>query len=238
MANESKIVLFQPPPCWGLSSMSPFCLKLETYMRMAKIPYEVAPANFVKAPKRKVPYIKHNGKYLGDSAHIIEYLKAQFGDPLDGKLTKEQRAQALMIRRAMEEHSYFAVAWFRWTQPESQDYVRDVFLSILPPVIGKFIFKKIKKSFLSSIYRQGMGRHTREEILEMAKENILAYSVLLGDKRYFLGDQPSSLDAVMYGFLAQSIYVPWKSDVSEYVRKQTNLVQFADRVKAQYWSAA
>ena len=35
------ITLFQFQRYWGLPNISPFCLKLETYLRLAKIPYQV-----------------------------------------------------------------------------------------------------------------------------------------------------------------------------------------------------
>ena len=38
--SDQRIVFWQLSPCWGLPNASPFCLKLETWLRMAKIPYE------------------------------------------------------------------------------------------------------------------------------------------------------------------------------------------------------
>ena len=38
---RDKVILFQIPRCLYAPSFSPFPLKLETYLRMAKIPYEV-----------------------------------------------------------------------------------------------------------------------------------------------------------------------------------------------------
>ena len=44
------IQLHQFAPAWGMSA-SPFCLKLETYLRMAEIPYEVVIGEMGKAPR-------------------------------------------------------------------------------------------------------------------------------------------------------------------------------------------
>lgn len=78
------IKVYQFAPAWGLPNASPFCMKLETYLRMADIPYEIVPnADVRKAPKGKMPYIKHEGKVIGDSGLIIEYLKSVYGDKLD-----------------------------------------------------------------------------------------------------------------------------------------------------------
>lgn len=45
-----------PPPGWNVPNMSPFCVKLETYLRMAKLPYQTAPGNPLQAPLGKIPY--------------------------------------------------------------------------------------------------------------------------------------------------------------------------------------
>ncbi|MBC7944174.1 MAG: glutathione S-transferase N-terminal domain-containing protein, partial [Burkholderiales bacterium] len=82
------IKLYQFEPAFGLPNASPFCMKLETYLRMAGLPFEIAPnANIMKAPKGKMPYIEDNGRAIADSSLIIEYLRKTYGDRLDAKLT-------------------------------------------------------------------------------------------------------------------------------------------------------
>ena len=78
------ITLYQFPPVWGLPNASPFCMKVETYLRMTGLPYQFARgADIRKAPKGKFPVIEDNGKIIPDSSFIVEYLKASYGDPLD-----------------------------------------------------------------------------------------------------------------------------------------------------------
>lgn len=230
------IQLHQPPPVWGLPAMSPFCVKLETYLRMAKIPYEVPTLDFRKAPKGKIPFATIDGKLIGDSSHIVEILENKFGHPVDGGLSPEQKAQGVAIRCLIEEHFYFAGAWLRWSDEESWQYVKVEFLKILPPVIGSLILKKIRKDFLKAIHGQGMGRHTREEIIQFAKDDLDALAVLLGDKAFFLGDKPSSIDASAYGFLVQQYNVPWRGPTRDHAESHKNLIAFCERMKKLYWN--
>jgi len=62
-------------------------MKLETYLRMAGLQFEI-PAASVRAiggaPKGKLPYIEDAGRTAADSTLVIDYLKATYGDPLDG----------------------------------------------------------------------------------------------------------------------------------------------------------
>jgi hypothetical protein len=65
--HHAMITLYQFEPAFGLPNASPFCLKLETWLRMAGLPYE-APRMTLSAmgrsPKGKLPYIVDEGKPL------------------------------------------------------------------------------------------------------------------------------------------------------------------------------
>ena len=105
------IKLYQFTPAFGLPNASPFCMKLETYLRMAALPYDApANANMMKSPKGKMPYIEDGAKVLGDSGLIIAYLKATYGDPLDAALSSAERAVSLAFQRLLEENLYWALS--------------------------------------------------------------------------------------------------------------------------------
>ena len=211
-------------------------MKLETYLRMAKISYKTAPVNIMKAPKGRIPYVEMDGRLMGDSNLIIQSLKGRFGDPFDGGLTREQRAHALSIQSLTEDHLYFASAWLRWTDEESWKYVREVFRPMMPPLLGGMILKRIRKDFLKDLRSHGIGRHTREEVIEFAKSDLTALSDILGDKPYFLGDQATLIDATMYGFLIQHIWIPWDSELKRHTTSLKNILTYCERMKQQYWS--
>jgi glutathione S-transferase len=230
------ITLYQPKPIWGLPSMSPFAVKLETYFKMTKVEYKSRAADIRKAPLGRMPYIEIDGKLMGDSTLIINHFKKKFGDPLDQNLSREQRALALAIQALFEDRMYFATAWLRWSQDDSFNYVGAYFKPFLPPVIGGFILGKIRKSFLKDLKTHGIGDHRKEDIIELAKNGLTALSDLLGDKPYFLGSEPTSIDATAYGFLIQLIWVPWESPAVVHARSLKNLVSYCERMKSRYWS--
>lgn len=232
------IKLYQFAPVWGLPNASPFCMKLETYLRLAGLPYETPPADMRKAPKGKMPYIEHNGKTLGDSALIIEHLEAQYGDALDRHLSEEERAQALAFRVLMEEHLYWCVVYERWAIDANWALTRDAYFGFLPGVVRGPIAGLIRRKTLKQLHGQGIGRHTQEEIYAFAQADISALSTFLGPKPFFLGDRPTSLDASAYAFLGNILGAPIESPLKRHLQSLPNLVAYCERMQARCFDEA
>lgn len=229
--------LFQPPrPGWGeLPNMSPFCLKLETYLRMAEIPYKARGGDPRRAPTGKIPYIRDDGKLIGDSGLIIEYLKNKHGDALDSHLSPQEAASMHAMRRMIEEFTFFCMAWSRWTQPDSWAHLQAFFKKLLPPVVGNLIIKAIRNDFKKAVYKQGVGRHSKETIEGFAKSDLKAISDFLGNKKFMMGERPTSLDATAYGFLANILWVPWEEEAKRYAKSLPNLEAYCARMHDTYW---
>lgn len=85
------IVLHQFPRARGIPNPSQFCVKIGTYLRLAKLPYRSEPAIPFEATLGKLPFIVDDGKKICDSRPIVEYLKTTYGDTLDGWLSPEHK---------------------------------------------------------------------------------------------------------------------------------------------------
>ncbi|MFL5815771.1 MAG: glutathione S-transferase family protein [Bdellovibrionia bacterium] len=231
------ITLHQPPRTWGLPNMSPFCAKLETYLRMTGVEYKLKGGNITEAPNGRVPYVKIDGKVMGDSTLIIEHLKKTHGDRLDSGLSPEQKALSQAVKGMVEDHLYFAAAALRWMDEGSLAHVRKAFLGFLPPVIGALIFDKlIRKDLVKLVKAHGMGQHPREVILKFAMDDLTAVSTLLGDKPFFHGAEPTTIDATLYGFLIQVLWVPWDNELKQHALALKNLEPYCQRMKQKYFA--
>lgn len=82
---------------------------------------------------------------------------------------------------------------------------------------------------------QGTGFHSYNDILDMAERVLVDLSTLLGNKTYFFGEQPSSLDATAYGFLAPLTLGSTHSPLIERAQKHTKLKQFCERIRDVYF---
>ncbi|KAL9961718.1 hypothetical protein ACROYT_G030718 [Oculina patagonica] len=83
-AKPGTVVLHQFPPFDGspVVSASPPCLKLETFLRMAKIPYENE-YGFKFSKKGKMPWIEFNEQEIADCNFCIQFLKKEFQVDID-----------------------------------------------------------------------------------------------------------------------------------------------------------
>lgn len=79
-----------------------------------------------------------------------------------------------------------------------------------------------------------MGRHSENIIIDQTKSDLDALSVLPGDRKYFFGDKPCSIDAGVFGFLGVSVCVNGDNPLHCYGASINNLIQYCQRMHSQY----
>ena len=229
-----KLVQFHP--AFGVRNMSPFCLKLETYLRMTGIEHEVVwNSNPRSAPKGKLPCIVDGDVVMGDSSLIIDYLKAKFGDPLDERLSAEQKAQALAWRSLFEDSLLFPVLYSRWIDQLGWSKMQALF-ERLPLPLRYIVTGLVRGDVRKQIHAQGMGRHRPEEIYSFGLQYLAAIETLLGEKAFMLGDTPTSLDATAYGFLANLLDTDFDNPLNRQARATPGFVAYCARIKHGYFA--
>lgn len=230
------IHLYQFPAPPHFPNFSPFCMKLETYLRMSHLQFTVhSMRNPSHAPKGKLPFIKEEGEVIADSNLIINYLKAKHGDLLDQNLTTAQRAQNLALLRLIEEHLYWTIMYSRWADESGWPVVKALFFSGVPTWLRPWITRSVRRQMLKTLYLQGIGRHSRDEIYEFGKSDIDVIAATLGHQAFINGDTPTSLDACVYGFIANILAFPAINPLQSYCLKQTNLVDYCARMKQRFY---
>lgn len=239
MANPitDTIRLFVFGPGWGIPfpTSAPFPLKLATWMRMAEIPFEVVVENNPgKGPKGKSPWIEYGTVRMGDSSVIIEHLQERFGVDLDAHLNADQRALALTVQHMLEEHYHQCFEHQLLLGRGSSERLAEL-ASTMPIPLRWIVPGVLVRAFTKQLYARGMGRHPEDVIIARGKADLDALSQLLGDKPYFLGDQPSSIDACICGFLGVTLYVEGDNPLFRYAASRDNLMRYCERMRARYF---
>jgi glutathione S-transferase len=227
------IKLHQFPLVWG-RNISPFCLKLETWLKLAKLPYTVvAGINPRRGPKGKLPFIEdEDGTVVGDSSLAIEYLKRTRGIDPDHTLSREQRAAALALQRLIEDHFVFVLSYSRWLDETGWATAERGMLGRFPPGLRQMVGAVLRRQVRRVLHDQGLGRHSQEEIYAMGRADLEAIAIQLGSRPYFFGDQPTTIDAVAYGCLANLLLVPIETELKRIGLEYDNLRLFCERLAA------
>ena len=220
------IVLVQFPPVWG-RNFSPFTCKLETWLRLARVPYTVRyQRNPTRSPKGNLPYILDGGRRMGDSGLIVEHLKrSRLIDP-DAWLDAQQLALSLALQRTFEDHLYHALVYARWVDPEGWAAMKQAIAIMFPPPVDRLLGPLARARIVARLRRAGPGRHSADEIYAMAREDLAAASIVLGEQRFFMGGQTASIDAVAFGFLSNILLVPMETGLRRVADEFPNLRRF------------
>lgn len=233
------LTLFQLPPSWGIPSFSPPCMKLETWLRMTGIPYEVGVFNLARAPKAKLPYLEDQGELMCDSTLVLDPLMARYKVDPDRGLGAVDRAVGLAVRRMLKEHMYWMIVYFRWREEPSFQVMRQTFLSFLPSALPEAardqIIARTRADLLEQLRQQGMGRHSPDEVLRLASADLEAASVLLGGKPFFFGDEPTTIDATLYATVSNIIDAPIASPLRDLASRHASLVAHTRRMERRYF---
>lgn len=229
------LILHQFQRTWGIPNLSPFCCKIETYLRMADIDYEIRPTLPFRAPKGKLPYIDDDGLTLADSRFIISHLKSSYKD-LDNELTHSESAISIAMQRLLEEHLFWIALYSRWQYTDDNWKInKQAIFGGLPPVIRDMVANRWRQKIKQQIFGHGTGRHRPEEIFALGQHDIDALSAHLGNQPYFLGDQPTTLDASAFGLLINIIGCPIESPLKNFGLSKTNLVDYVARVGQEFY---
>lgn len=226
-------------PAWGLPSPSPFCLKLETWLRIARIPYDALSLD--KPPQSKsgkVPYmLLDDGGTLADSNLIIRTLASERGIGMDAERTSEEQARDHAVLRLAEDSLYFAAAWERWMLPACWPATRDGYFGQLPGPLRALFAGLVRRRMKAALHAQGILRYAPEEIAARAAADVRALSALLGEHAFFQGERPGVVDASVYGLLANALGFPVRTPLRAAVEACPNLLAFCRRIEHAYWPA-
>ncbi|XP_037798937.1 failed axon connections homolog [Penaeus monodon] len=230
-AGKDVVVLHIPSRGFYCPSLSPFVVKLETYIRMAEIPH-VIDHEEPMGPKGKTPWITLNGEDMGDSQMIIEKLAAKFGKEFDAHLSQEEKAVAHSLRIMVDEYFVWCLGVYRYGQERG----RHLALNASIPWFYRPVLAMYFKRYLEAAKTQGIGRHSYRDIEEMGRKSLQSLSAWLGEKPFMMGANPTELDCTVFGMLAFDVFCPPLSPFKRMLEKDyRNLHAYCHRMKEKFW---
>ncbi|XP_076090978.1 failed axon connections homolog [Mytilus galloprovincialis] len=209
-------------------SLTPYAIKLETYLRMANIPYENVHSFYTPSKKGKVPWIEYNGEEIADSEFCIEYLNDKLRIDLDKDFTAKERGIARAFQKMLEENTYWALAMDRWVFDKDWTACKAM---RTPTLIAYFIRRSVRKD----TYAVGIGRHSSDEVYHIMDLDLKALSDFIGNKKFLLGDKPCQADCSVFGMIGNAYWQSFGSPAESAIKKYRNLCDYCQRMKETFW---
>jgi glutathione S-transferase len=230
-------------------SISPACLKLETWLKLNGIKFEtVNHSSKLRSKRGLLPFVELNGEEICDSDYIIKQLAAKFEkeDPA-ANLTPEQKNVQHAMVTMVENHLQWAI--MHWRVKNADNTLKGFHLDLqgmmgtkMPVALLNFVFKHtMLRKGMKKVKAAGFNGYTPEEIEQFGKDDLKVLSELLGDKQFFFGDDPNHLDLVAFSQIALVLNVDdsengAKCPLKEFINADcTNLVGLVTRMKDRAW---
>ena len=175
------------------------------------------------------------GTVVPDSTFIRWHLEKRHDIDFDPGLTDEEKGIAWAFEKMCEDHLYWVMVWERWLIDENFEKGPRTFFDIIPALLRPLVVPKIRRDVKRDLRGQGLGRHSHQELTQLAIRDLDALSSFLGDKPYLMGDQPCGADAAVHSALTSVMTEFFQTPVQKAANDQANLVAYRDRGLAEWF---
>jgi len=229
------ITLYTFGPAFGLPDASPFVTKAEMLLKLAGLPYHARPGSLRRAPKGKLPYLDDMGRIVADSTMIRWHIEKTYHIDFDAGLSPAERGIAWAAEKLMEDHLYWAVARVRWLDQANFERGPAQFFRGVPAPVRGLAERLVRYKVRKTLWGQGLGRHSEEELVALASKGVTSIADILGDKRYLMGDKPCGADATLFAFAGSLLCPTFDTPIRTAAEGHGNLVAYMDRMRAEFY---
>jgi len=244
------ITLYSYPELFGVADNNGYGLKVFAFMRLTSVmhdrfgkPASTFPDHALglpfahehlfdasAAPRGQLPYIVDDGETIGDSETIVAHLQAKYRLTIDDELTPAQREKNLLIVRMLDD-LYWVMSYSRW-QDERYWPVFCAALMREHPQLYEPGLVKAKEFNASRYYYQGIGRFAPEAAYARGLADLAVLAHLVPEEGYVHGARPTSVDAAIYGFIANIYFYDIDTPLKDFVVAHNNLVRHCTAIHA------
>lgn len=243
--EQDVVYLYQFNRTPQVPSISPYCLKVETWIKLNGIKYEnVDHKGKLRSKRGQLPFIELNGEEVNDSDAIIAALSKKFEKDIDEGLSQEQKNVQFAMVKMVENHLQWTIMY--WKTSHIDNMVKGYKINLqnltgskIPNGLLAFAFKHtMLRKGMKKAKAAGMAGYTDEEVEAMGKSDLTVLSEMLGEKQFFFGDEPHTLDLIAFVQLAgvltiaEDIKCPLRDHVTS---NAPNLLGLYNRMKDRAW---
>jgi glutathione S-transferase len=223
------LTLYSYPTLFGVADNNGYGLKVYAFLRLVGLPFRhehVFDAS--KAPRSQLPYIDDDGQIVGDSGAILEHLTRKYRLTLDAGLNDAQRNTDLRITRLLDD-LYWVMSYSRWKDERYWPAFRDA-LRREHPQLSESALLDAKAYNANRYHWQGIGRYAPDEAMARGVADLKVLADLVSAAGFVHGAQPTSIDAGIYGFIANILFYDIDTPLKRCVEDHAPLVRHCQAI--------
>lgn len=225
------LTLYSYPELFGVADNNGYGLKVFAYLKLAGVPFvheHLFDAS--KAPRGQLPFVEDDGAAIGDSETIIAHVTRKYGVALDAALTPAQEDLRLMVVRLLDD-LYWVMSYSRWKDEAFWPAFADALKAQHPRLTDADLLAA--KEFNAKRYHfQGIGRYAPPDAYARGLSDLGVLARLVPEEGFVFGATPTSLDAAIYGFIANIHFYPIATPLKVFVDANANLVRHCRAIHA------
>ncbi len=225
------LTLYSYPELFGVADNNGYGLKVYAFLRLCGVPFRHEHVvDTSKAPRGQLPYIVDDGETIGDSDTIIAFLTQKYGLTLDQGLTTQQRDMNLLITRMLDD-LYWVMSYSRWKDERFWPQFHDALLA-QHPSLTEADLQKARDFNVQRYYFQGIGRYAPDAALARGLADLDVLGNFVPAEGFLHGPKPTSIDAGIYGFIANIYFYDIDTPLKQSVFAKPNLVRHCTAIHA------
>jgi glutathione S-transferase len=218
------ITLYSYPELFGVADNNGYGLKVFAFLRLAGVPFKHEHIfDAAAAPRGQLPYITDDGETIGDSETIIAHLIVKYRLTIDTALGQRERDLSLLITRLLDD-LYWVMSYSRWKDERYWPAFRAALMRKHASLTEEGL-RKAREFNFQRYHFQGIGRYAPEAAYARGLADLKVLADLVPADGYVHGAAPTSIDAGIYGFIANIYFYDIDTPLKEFVVGRPNLVR-------------
>jgi glutathione S-transferase len=225
------ITLYSYPELFGVADNNGYGLKVYAFLKLAGLPFthqHIFDAS--TAPRGQLPFVVDDGAMIGDSDTIIAHLIGKYRLTIDEGLTAAQRDTNLLVRRMLDD-LYWVMSYSRW----KDERFWPVFCAALRRQHSSLTeegLRKAREFNFQRYYYQGIGRYDPPAAYARGLADLQVLANLIPAAGYLHGPKPTSIDAGIYGFIANIYFYDIDTPLKQFVVSHPSLARHCKSIHA------
>jgi glutathione S-transferase len=223
------ITLYSYPALFGVPDNNGYGLKVFAFMRLVGLGFvheHIFDAS--TAPRGQLPYIIDDGDTVGDSETIIAHLIGRYGLTIDAALGVHARNLSLLLTRLLDD-LYWVMSYSRWKDERYWPNFRSALMREHASLTNEGL-AKAREFNLQRYYFQGIGRYEPDAAYARGLADLGLLADLIPANAYVHGANPTSIDAGIYGFIANIHFYDIDTPLKRFVASRQNLVRHCNAI--------